>query len=59
MTGALDADPESVAAVLRGCLASGASPRSFGLAVDPGHGVTADDVVHVHRAIVWFDPVAG
>jgi hypothetical protein len=57
MTGTLDGDPGSVAAVLQACLVAGASPGSFGLAVEPGHAVTADDVVHVGRAIVWLDPV--
>jgi hypothetical protein len=56
MTGTLDRDPASVAAVLESCLAAGASPGSFGLAVEPGHAVTGDDVVHVRRAIVWLDP---
>jgi len=57
MIGTLDRDPGSVAAVLQACLAAGASPGSFGLALEPDHEVTADDVVHVGRAIVWLDPV--
>ena len=44
------------AAVLQACLVAGSSPGSFGLAVEPGHAVTADDVLHVGRAIVWLDP---
>jgi hypothetical protein len=56
MTGTLDADPERVAATLRACLAAGASPKSFGLAVEAGHEITAGDVVAVRRAIVWFEP---
>ena len=56
MTGTLDTDPESVASVLRACLGAGVPARAFGLAVDADHEMTAADVTHVQRAVVWFDP---
>ena len=56
MTATLDADPATVAHTLTRLVAAGHAPKTVGLAVEPGHVISPEDVVAVHRAVVWFDP---
>ena len=57
MTATLEADPTAVAHTLTKLFEAGNAPKTVGLAVQPGHVITPEDVVAVHRAVVWFDPV--
>lgn len=52
MTGLLVTDPLIVTSALQTMFASGTSPRSMGLKVQPGHVITVADVVSVERAMI-------
>ena len=56
MIATLESDPGAVARILQQLFDAGNPPKSVGLAIEEGHVVTAEDVVAVRRAVVWFDP---
>jgi hypothetical protein len=55
--GTLETDPTIVAGVINTLLRGGASARSLALRLPAGHTVTADDVMHTHRALIRFEPI--
>jgi hypothetical protein len=55
--GTLQTDPIVVAGVINTLLRGGASARSLALRMPADHTVTADDVVHTHRALIRFEPI--
>jgi hypothetical protein len=56
LVGTLDDDPASIAAALQAVADRTGSLKPVGVDIPAGHRVTADDVVAVDRAVIWFTP---
>jgi hypothetical protein len=58
MHATLDADPSSVARILKAFLDGGGSPRQIGLRIAKGHEITPAEVASVARAAIRFEQPA-